>query len=86
MTLNIGDRFTVKEAHEVKNPKGRLLARYSPEHDYRVTERNVGEANKLLAEGIAVAGGNALAREANRLSSRVGRVKGKISTKPKKGK
>jgi hypothetical protein len=81
MSLNIGDRFTVSAPHEIKNAKGRLLARYSPDHDYRVTDRNVGDVNKMLADGVAVAGGNALAREANRLASKPGRVRAKISNK-----
>jgi hypothetical protein len=67
MSLKVGDRFTVSAPHEVRSAKGRLLARYRPEFDYRVTERNVGDANKMLAEGIALAGGNAAAREVQRM-------------------
>jgi hypothetical protein len=84
MSLNIGDRFTVSAPHEVKNAKGRLLARYLPEFDYRVTDRNVGIVNQMLADGVAIAGGHALAREANRLASQPAKVRGKITVKPKK--
>lgn len=90
-----GDRFRVTSTHEVKNDRGRLLARYHPAHpetgeplDYRVTERNVTIVNRMIVDGVAVAGSASAEQRANRLAAGLARVRGRAKTgnaKAKKG-
>lgn len=91
-----GMRFRVTSTYEVRNPKGRMLARYHPTHpetgeplDYAVTERNVTIVNKMIVDGVAVAGGAAEERRANRIAAGLARVRGRANTgrrpKAKKG-
>lgn len=86
---SIGDRFVVLETHEARTEKGRLLARYRPEFDYRVTPRNLELVAGLIAAGkarigtttaaekLAAAGGKGLA--VNTAAAR-GRVRGVVKT------
>lgn len=82
----IGERFTVAKSQEVRDARGRLLARYLPQFDYRITPRNLQIVTEMIAAGTALAGGNAEARSANQVASKPSRVKGAVSTKPAKRK
>lgn len=53
MTLTIGDRFAVAHPQELKDAKGRILARYLPDLDYAVTPHNLAFAAGLEAQGEA---------------------------------
>lgn len=54
--LKIGDRFVVNSTEEIRTPKGRLLARYLPGFDYRVTPRNLELVAGMIAAGKAKIG------------------------------
>lgn len=80
MDLTIGARFTVKTAQEVKNGRGRILARFLPEHDYRITPANLEIVSKMAAEGVAEIGGNAARASAAKVAAGAARIKGRAST------
>ena len=74
----IGERFTVSAPQEVKNDKGRVLANYRPEFDYRVTPRNVGIVTQMIADGKASAGGHARGAGGNQVASGLGKLRGRV--------
>ncbi len=80
MTLEIGDRFSVASPQEVRNARGRLLARYLPEFGYAVTDRNVGFARQLEADGQASPAAPASASAGFALKSGTAKARGKVST------
>lgn len=77
MSIEIGDRFTVSDAQEVRDDKrNRVITRFLPEHDYRVTPRNLMIVRALIDAGKAVRGGRAV--EAQSLASAKSRVSGRV--------
>lgn len=80
MTVAPGDRFTVLAPKEVRSPKGRLLARFSPDMDYRVTPANLKLVQDMIATGEARAGGRALGGARNQTAARPARVSGRART------
>lgn len=85
-TANIGDRFRVLQEEAATNAKGRILAKFRPEFDYRVTPQNIGLVNQLIAKGKAVKGGHSnleAVTGTNQLQSEPATVKGFINVKPK---
>lgn len=82
----IGERFSVPKIYEVRNARKRLLARYLPGFDYRVTPRNMEVVDKMIVAGDAIAGGSAALAAANRLATRPVRVSGRVASGPKKAK
>lgn len=79
---NIGGRFTVPKLEEVLDRKGRVLARYLPDFDYRITVRNHEMVAEMIADGKAQLGRRspAAAKSGPRdLKSDRGRPRGKIT-------
>lgn len=84
--VNIGDRFRVIQEETATNAKGRILAKFRPEFDYRVTPQNIGLVNQLIAKGKAVKGSHSridVPVSSNQLQSEPATVKGFINVKPK---
>lgn len=84
MTLQAGERFTVSATTEMHDARGRLLARYLPGFEYRVTPRNVGEVAKLVDDGVITPGARPAPGEANILDSRPAKLKGRVRTSKEK--
>jgi len=85
MTVAPGDRFTVLAPKEIRSPKGRLLARFSPDMDYRVTPANLKLVQDMIATGEARAGGRAPGGAKNQTAAKLARVSGRARTaKPRK--
>lgn len=80
MTVAPGDRFTVLAPKEVRSPKGRLLARFSPDMDYRVTAANLKLVQDMIALGEARAGGRTSGGPKNETAARPSRVSGRART------
>lgn len=88
--IAIGARFVVAEPYEVRTPKGRLLARYLPEFDYRVTSRNLEIVAGLITAGKASLGTTTQAQKVAAAEGRkglkvvaeaaTGRIRGAIDT------
>jgi hypothetical protein len=74
----IGSAFAVTEIIEFEEGR-RLIARYRPEHSYRVTELNQAFVGGLIAAGKAGAGQSA-GGAAGALAAGKGRASGTVKT------
>jgi hypothetical protein len=79
MALAIGTSFRVASIIEIKDARGRIIARFLPEHDYRVTVRNLAEVERLVASGDAILGGPAPAKAAT-LTAKPAKLRGRANT------
>ena len=75
MSVDIGDRFHVASAQQIKNRKGQIITTFRPEYDYAVTPRNREIVERMIADGVAAKGGRP-----NAAIVRLGGVKGRINT------
>ena len=80
MTVAPGDRFTVLAPKKVRSPKGRLLARLSPDMDYRVTPANLKLVQDMIALGEARAGARTPGGPKNQTAAKPARVSGRART------
>jgi hypothetical protein len=79
MSPAIGTSFRVSETQEIKNGRGRILARYLPEHQYRVTAANLECIKALVDAGLAVPGAIAPVKTAT-LTSGPAKLRGHAKT------
>ncbi len=76
-----GDRFTVAAVKEIRTPKGRMITKFLPDLDYRVTPRNLEYVKAMIEAGEATMGSALDAkRAANRLENRPARIRGRAKT------
>lgn len=54
MAVNVGDRFRVSAVTEWRDRRERLIARFLPAFEYRITPRNLQFVAGLFAAGEAV--------------------------------
>lgn len=81
MALAPGDRFTVTAEKEIRTDRGRLIARFLPGHDYRVTPRNLKDVEAMVALGEARTGSRPLPAAApNAVAAKPARVTGRART------
>lgn len=75
-----GDRFKINTIEEVRDKKGRLLARYRPEFDYAVTPRNLEIVNAMEANGKAVRHEGRAAGDPNQAKAAPAKIRGAAKT------